>query len=45
MAKSKKNRNANGMVANVGWSVTENNGAPAKGTHKDPIADGTNGHT
>lgn len=34
MAKDKKLRNANGMQAKVGFSATENNGAPRKGTHK-----------
>ncbi|GAB7343362.1 hypothetical protein MBLNU457_1405t1 [Dothideomycetes sp. NU457] len=35
MAKDKKNRVANGMSQSAGFSATDNNGAPKKGTHKE----------
>ncbi|KAF2841107.1 catalase-domain-containing protein [Patellaria atrata CBS 101060] len=35
MARDKNNRVANGMTSKVGLSITENNGGPRKGTHKD----------
>lgn len=55
MAKDKKLRPANGLQASVGFSATDNNGAPVAGTHKeyyDPeykmgsqLSNGSNGHS
>ncbi|KAF2087095.1 CAT1 catalase [Saccharata proteae CBS 121410] len=45
MAKDSSLRAANGMTSKVGFSATDNNGAPARGTHKESLLNSQNGAT